>query len=240
MPLAISSSDNLFFCPQSFPVSGTFPMSQLFASDDQNTRVSAPAPVLPTSIQSWFPLRLTSLISLLSKGLSRVFSDNTVRRHSGFMVQLSQLFVTTGKTTALTICTFVGRVMSLLFNTLSRFVISFPAKKQMSSDFMAAVTIRSDFGAQEEKICHYLHLFPFYLPWSNGARCHDLSFLIFSLKLALSHCSFTLIKRLFTSSSLSAIRVVSSAYLRFLMLLLLILILACNSSSLAFLMMCLD
>ena len=51
---------------------------------------------------------------------------------------------------------------------------------------MAAVTIHSDFGAQEEEICHYFHLIPFYLPWSNGARCHDLSFLIFSLKMALS------------------------------------------------------
>ena len=84
MPSSHSSSDALFFCPQSFPASGTFPMSQLFASDDQNTGVSASAPVLPTSIQSWFPLRLTSLISLLSKGLSRVFSDTTVRRHQFF------------------------------------------------------------------------------------------------------------------------------------------------------------
>ena len=65
------------------------------------------------------------------------------------MVQLSQLYLTIEKTIAFTIQTFVGRVMSLLFNTLSRFVISFPAKKQMSSDFMAAVTIRSDFRAQE-------------------------------------------------------------------------------------------
>ena len=64
----ISSSDALFsFCLQSFPVTGSFPMSQLFASDDQNTRPSVS--VLPTSIQGWFPLRLTRLISLLSKGL---------------------------------------------------------------------------------------------------------------------------------------------------------------------------
>ena len=78
---AIWSSDALFsFCPQSFPASGTFPMSQLFASDDQNTAVSASASVLPTSIQGWFPLRWTDLISLLSKGLSGVFSSTTVRR----------------------------------------------------------------------------------------------------------------------------------------------------------------
>ena len=82
---AISSSNALFsFCPQYFPASGTFPMSQLFASDDQNTGVSASASVLPTSIQCWFPLRLIGLISLLSEGLSGVFSSTTVRRHQFF------------------------------------------------------------------------------------------------------------------------------------------------------------
>ena len=53
---------------------------------------------------------------------------------------------------------------------------SFPAKKQLSSDFMAVVTIHRDTGAQEEKICHCFYLLLSYLPWSNGARCHDLSF----------------------------------------------------------------
>ena len=68
---AISSSAALFaFCPQSFPASGTFPMSQLFASDDQNTTASASTSALPMCIQGWFPLRLTGLISLLSKGFS--------------------------------------------------------------------------------------------------------------------------------------------------------------------------
>ena len=103
---------------------------------------------------------------------------------------------------------------------------------------MAAVTICSDFRSQEEEICHYFCLFPFYLTWGNGARCHDLSFFKPEFKLALSLSSFTLCKRLFSSSVLSAIRVVSSAYLRLLMFLLLILILACNLSSRAFLMMC--
>ena len=69
--------------------------------------------------------------------------------------------------------------MSLLFNTLSRFVIeepSFPVKKQTVSDFMAVVPISSDFTAQEKKICHYFHIFPFYVLCSDGARHHDLSF----------------------------------------------------------------
>ena len=82
---AISSSDALFsICPQSFPASGTFPMSQLFTSNDQNTGVSTSASVLPLSTQGWFPLRLTSLISLLSKGLLGVFSSTTVWRHQFF------------------------------------------------------------------------------------------------------------------------------------------------------------
>ena len=82
---AISSFDALFsFCPRSFPVSRTFPMSQLFASDDQNTGVSASVSVLPASVQGWFPLRLTALISLLSRGLSDVFSSTTVRRYRFF------------------------------------------------------------------------------------------------------------------------------------------------------------
>ena len=81
----ISSSDALFsFCPWSFPASGAFPVSQLFPSDDQNIRASASASVLPMSIQGWFPLRLTGLISLLSRGLSGVFSGTTVQRHRFF------------------------------------------------------------------------------------------------------------------------------------------------------------
>ena len=86
---AISSSDALFlfFCPQAFLVPGTFPVSQLFASDDQNTGVSASASVLLMSIQGWFPLRWTGLISLQSKGLSGVFSSTTVQRHQYFSIQ---------------------------------------------------------------------------------------------------------------------------------------------------------
>ena len=93
---------------------------------------------------------------------------------------------------------------------------------------MAAVTICSDFGAQENKVSHCFHCFPIYLPWSDGNRCHDLSFL---------NVEFTFIKRLFSSSSLSAIRVVLSAYLSLLIFLPAILIPACASSNLAFLMM---
>ena len=68
------------------------------------------------------------------------------------MVQLSHLYITTGKTIALSIWTFVGKVMSLLFNRLSRFVIAFLSKKLNSFNFMAAVTFHSDFGAQENSL----------------------------------------------------------------------------------------
>ena len=73
---AISSSDAVFlsFCPQSLPASGTLLISQLFTSGDQNTGASASASVFPMNIQGWFPLRLTGLISLLSKGLSGVLA----------------------------------------------------------------------------------------------------------------------------------------------------------------------
>ena len=73
---------------QSFPASGSFPMSQLFASGGQNIGVSASASVLSMNIQDWFPLRLTDLISLQSKGLSRVFSNTTVQKHQFFGAQL--------------------------------------------------------------------------------------------------------------------------------------------------------
>ena len=115
---------------------------------------------------------------------------------------------------------------------------SFHAKTQASSDFMAAVTIRGDFRAREVEICHSLHLSPSICHEVIGPDAMILGFLIFSFKPALSFSASTLIKRLFSSSSLSAIRVVSSTYLKLLMFLPPILIPACNSSSLAFLMMC--
>ena len=80
--LAVSSSVIPFSsCPQSFPESGSFSMSQLFASSGQSIGVSASASVLPVNIQAWFPLGLTGLISLQPKGLSRVFSNTTIRKH---------------------------------------------------------------------------------------------------------------------------------------------------------------
>ena len=78
-PPVSSSVIPFSFCPQSFPTSGSFPRSWLFASGAQSTRASAL--VLPVNIQGWFPLELTGLIFLLSKGLSRVFLSTTVWKH---------------------------------------------------------------------------------------------------------------------------------------------------------------
>ena len=105
-------------------------MNQFFASGGQSVRASASASVFPMNIQGWFSLGLTVLISLLSKGLKSLLqhhnSEALILWHSAFfMVQLSQPYMTTGKITALTIWIFIYKVMSLLFNTLTTFVIGF-------------------------------------------------------------------------------------------------------------------
>ena len=76
-------------CPQSFPASGSFPMSQLFASGGQTIEVSTSSSVLPMNTQDWSPLGWTGWISLQAKGLSRVFSNTTVQKHQFFWMQLS-------------------------------------------------------------------------------------------------------------------------------------------------------
>ena len=94
-----------------------------------------------------------------------------------FTVQFSHLHVTTGKTIALTIWNFVSKLMSFLFSTLSRFTIAFLPRSKHLLIVWLRVTICSAFGDQEHKICHCFHIFLFYLPWSDGAGCHDVSFL---------------------------------------------------------------
>ena len=102
---------------------------------------------------------------------------------------------------------------------------------------MAAVTICSDFGTPKNKVWHCFHCFPIYLQCSDGTRCHGLHFWMLSFKPTFSLSTFIFIKRLFSSSSLSGIRVVSSVYLRWLIFLPAILIPACASSSPVFLLM---
>ena len=114
---------------------------------------------------------------------------------------------------------------------------SFSSKEQLSFNFMSAVTICNDFRAQENKICHCFHFSPSICHKMIGLDAIIFIFLMLSFKPAFSYSFFTLFKRLFSPSSLSAIRVESFACLGLLVFLLAILIPACASSSLAFLMM---
>ena len=129
---AISSSVIPFSsCPQSLPASESFLMSQHFAWGGQSTGVSASASVLRMNTQDWSPLEWTGWISLQSKGLSSVFSNTTVQKHQFFSTQLSSQSNShihtwpLEKPIALTRRTFVGKVMSLLLNMLSRLIIIF-------------------------------------------------------------------------------------------------------------------
>ena len=155
-------------------------MSWLFTSGDQSIGASASASVLPMNIQGWFLLGLIGLISCSPRhsqesSLHHNSKASILWRSAFLMVQLSHPYMTTGKTMTLTIQTFVGKVMSLLFNILSKFVIAFlPRSKCLL--IMAGVTVHSYFGAQQKKMCDSFHFFPIYLPWSDGTSCHDLSF----------------------------------------------------------------
>ena len=139
-------------------------MCLFFASDSFSLSISP-----SNEYSGLISLGLTGLMSLQSKGHLRVFNNSTVQKASilqcsaFFIVQLSHPYMTTGKTIALTRRAFVSRVMSMLFNMLSRFV-SFSSKEQASFNFIDLVTICSDFRAQENKICHCFHCFPTSLP----------------------------------------------------------------------------
>ena len=215
-------------CPQSFPASRSLPVSWLFASCGQN--IGASASVLFSEYSElisfwidWFdPLVVQgTLKSLLQHHSSKA---STLQHSAFFTVQLSHPYMTTGKTIALTIWTFVGKVMSLLFNTLSRFVIAFlPRSKHLLILWMQAPSavilepknIKSvTVSTISPSICHEV----------MGLGAMILVFWMLCLKPDFSLSSFTLIKRLFSSSLLSAVRMVFSAYLRLLIFLSAILI----------------
>ena len=153
-------SHPLVFLSSIFPASRSFPNSQLFALGGRSIRASTSESVLP--MKGWFPLELSDLISFLSKGFSRVFSSTTIQKHQFFSIQpslWSNSHIHTWQ----------------LENSFDYIDLLICLIGLNSFDFMAAVTISSDFGAQENKICYCFHFFPFSLPWSDGIRCHDLS-----------------------------------------------------------------
>ena len=122
----------------------------------------------------WFDLLAVqgTLKSLLQHHSSKA---SILWRSVFFMVQLSHPYMATGKTIALTRWNFVGKVMSLLFNMLSRFIIAFlPSSKHLLIPWLGSC---SDFGAPKNKVCHCFHCFPIYLTWSEGIWCDDLNFL---------------------------------------------------------------
>ena len=161
---AISSSVVPFSsCLHSFPASGSFPMSQLFTSGGHSIGVSASTPVLPMNTQDWSPLGWTGWISSQPKGLKSLLQHHSskasiVWRSAFIIFQLSHPYMTTGNTVTLTRWTFVGKVMSLLFNMLSRLVITFLSRSK-------------------RLLISWLQWFRSPKKWSDGTGFHDLSFL---------------------------------------------------------------
>ena len=146
-------------------------MSQFFSSGGQSIGVSASAFVLPVSIQGWFPLGLTGLIFLLSKGLSRAFSSTRVQRHHSSALRLLYGPTLTSiynywKAHRLDDTDLCHWSDVFVFNTLPRFVIAFlPRSNCLLISWLQSLS--SDFGAQENKICHCFHFFPvlFAMKW---------------------------------------------------------------------------
>ena len=173
----------LLHLPSIFPRSGSFPISQFFPSGGQNTGVSVAISILPMNTQDWSPLGWTGWISLQSKRPSTVFFNTIVQKHQFFGTQLSlwcNSHIHTWllkKTITLIRWNFAGKVMSMIFNMLSRLVITFlPRSKCLLISWLKsppAVILKQT----NKKVCHCFHCFPIYLPWSDGTGCHDLSFL---------------------------------------------------------------
>ena len=159
-----------------------FSNESLFAWSGQSIGASALASFLPMNTQDWSPLGWTDWISLQSKGLSRVFSNTTVQKHHSLALSFLHSptltsYMTTGKTIALTRWTFVGKVMALLFNILSRLVINFLPKSKHLLISWLQYHLRWFWSPKEKKVWHCFHCFPICFPWSDRTGCHDLCFL---------------------------------------------------------------
>ena len=179
----ISSSVNPFSSHlQLFPASESFQVSQYFASGDQSigsfSFSLSPSSKHPGLISFRMDcLDLLAVQGTLNSLLQHHSSEASILWLSAFfIVQLSHPYMTTGKTIVLTRRTFVGKVMSLLFNMLSMLVITLlPRSKHLLISWLqspSAVILEP-----QNKVCHCFHCFLINLPWSDGTRCHDLSFL---------------------------------------------------------------
>ena len=181
-------SNHLIFCRPLLLLPSIFPSIRVF-SNESTLRLRWPKywsfsfSISPSSEHSWlisFRIDWFDILAVqgtLKSLLQHHSSKASILWHSAFfMVQLSHPYMTTGKTTALTRWTFVGKVMSLLFNMLSRLVIAFlPRSKCLLISWLqspSAVILE-----YKKIVSHYFHFFPIYLPWSYGSRCHDLCLL---------------------------------------------------------------
>ena len=244
---SMTASNHLILCHLLFLLTSIFPKIRVFSNESvlhimcpkyQSFRFSiSPSnehPGLISFRMNWLDLLAVqgTLKSLLQYHNSKAW----ILWHSAFfIVQLSHPYMTIGKTIALNKWTFVGKVMSLLFNILSRLVVIFlPRSKRLLISWLQSPSAVI-WEPKKGKVCHRFHCF-FICYEVMGLDAMILVFWMLSFKPTFSLSSFTFIKRLFNSSLLSAIKVVSSAYLMLLIFLLAISIPACASSSPAFLM----
>ena len=182
-------------CLRSFPASWSFPVSQFFVSGGQSIGVSTSASVLPVNIQDWFPLGWTKGTFRLDLLAFQGTLKTLLQHHSSkasilqssafFIVHLSHPYMTSEKTIALSRWTFVGKVMSLLFNMLSRLVITFlPRSTRL---LISRLQSPSAVILEPPKIksVTVFPCFPIYLPWSDGTGCMILVFWMLNFKPAL-------------------------------------------------------
>ena len=173
----ISSSVTPFsFCLQSVPASESFPVSYLFALDDQSIGVSVSTSVLPMNIQDLFPLGLTGWISLQSKGLSRIFSNTTIQKHQFLGTQLTLKSIHNYWKNNSLDCMDLCRQSNVCFLICCLSLQSFFPRSKLL--LVSLVQSPSAVILDPKKtVSHCFHCFPIYLPWSGGTGCHDLSFL---------------------------------------------------------------
>ena len=181
---SVMPSNHLILCCSLLLMPSIFPSIRVF-SNESALRINV-AKVLEFQLQHQ-SVQWTLRTDLLEDGLvespcsprdsqesspTPQFKASVLWHSAFFIVQFSHPYMTTEKTIALTRWTFVSKAMSLLSNMLSRLVIAFlPRSKRLLISWLQS------FWAQENKVCHCFHCFPTYLPWSDGTRCHDLSFL---------------------------------------------------------------
>ena len=171
-----SSVISFSFCLLSFPASGPFPKIWLFPSGGQSIGASTSSSVLSMNIRDRFSLGVTDLISLQSEGLSRApqfESNNSVFNplYGPTLTSLYDYWTNHGFDHT----DLYWQCLCFLIHCLG--LSELFSKEQSSFDFMAAVTICSDFGAEENKVFHWFYCYTICMPWSDGTGCHDLSIL---------------------------------------------------------------